>query len=62
MPQIVDARGVVSPTVAPAQALAQFFEDAMYLALAQWQSPPSTARADEEGGVLLRGLPGQVTS
>ena len=55
-------RGVVSPTVSPAQVLTQFFEDAMYLALAQWQSPPSTARADEEGGVLLRGLAGQITS
>jgi hypothetical protein len=56
MPKIVDPRGVVRAAVAPAQLPAQLTEDAMDLAVAQWQPAPSASGTDEERG-LLRGRP-----
>ena len=58
--QIMDAGGVVSSTVAPAQLLAQLGEDAMYLAIAQRPTTPSAPRADEKWGIGLRHLARQV--
>lgn len=52
MPQVMDARGMVSAPVAPAQPFSQFGEDAMYLPVAQRRSPSATSRADEEGGLV----------
>ena len=48
VPQIVDARSIVSAAIDPAQALTQFDEDAMDLPVSRRLARPLTARADEE--------------
>jgi hypothetical protein len=60
MPKIMDARGMMSSAVAPAQLRTQFTEDTMHLSIAKRQSTPPTSSADEERGVVRGRLAGQV--
>jgi hypothetical protein len=48
MPQVVDARTIVSAAVDPAQLIAQIDEDPMHLAQTQDTTPEPAPRADEE--------------
>ena len=48
VPQIVDARSVVSAAVGPAQFVTQLDEDAMHLALSQPVTEPLAPGTDEE--------------
>ena len=60
MPQIMDTCGMVRAAIGPTQLPPQLTEDAMHLAVTQWQAMQSPPTADEERGVVVVGLARQV--
>lgn len=62
MAQIVDARSVMRPAVAPAQLLTQRGKDAMDLMAIHVEAESSPASADEERRILLCEVAGEIAN
>ena len=62
MPQIMDARSMMCPAVAPAQLLTQRGKDAMDLMAIHGETASSPASADEERSIVLRKVAGKIAN